>query len=111
MYGVYELLNDYIERVSKAPEKTGADEYFEESFLKLLKQAVLARGNKPEQISNDMTERVNAHDETAMRKRINELLSLISMLRQKLVMSGFDPAVAAQLSMAQTELMWLMMGM
>ncbi|MDR0310975.1 MAG: hypothetical protein LBJ21_05260 [Acidobacteriota bacterium] len=41
-------------------------------------------------------------------KKINELRGLIAQLRQKLAGSGYDRAIAARLSAAETELFWLL---
>ena len=41
-------------------------------------------------------------------KKIAELRGLIAYLRQRLVSSGYDRAIAAQLSTAETQLFWLL---
>jgi len=44
-------------------------------------------------------------------KKICDLRALIAQLRTKLLSSGFDPRVEAQLSAAQNELFWLMFSL
>lgn len=55
-----------------------------------------------------------AEEEKAIRakldrqKRINELYALAAQLQQKLISSGYDSRVAAQLSAVKSELFWLL---
>lgn len=48
--------------------------------------------------------------EKERQSRINELLSMIASLRQKLANSGYDKKIASQLSLLQGELFWLMLA-
>lgn len=82
-----------------------------EDFEKLLKKI-----DSMQETSEERAARLEAEDKEVQArkdrtKKMNELQSLIAQLRSQLAASGGDPAIAARLSEAQTELFWLMMSL
>ena len=77
-------------------------------FLKVVKRLSEERSAE---ISR-LIKRAAGEEDAALKKKnaykINELYALISQLKQKLAVSGFNKKIAAQLSMVQTELFWLL---
>lgn len=73
------------------------------------KMAQAAAAQQSQKVREKATAEKEARDKKERMQRINELYSLIASLKQKLVASGYDKSIAAEIAVLQHELFWLML--
>ncbi len=80
-------------------------------FQDVLKELEKAWGSEAQRKKEKAEAEKAAQEKKERQKKINDLRALIAQLRQRLISSGNDPAVAAQLASAESELFWLMFSL
>lgn len=107
----FDFLNkNLLNKNEKIPVEVGTEIKRSDDFARVMKQLKAMQETAQERTFRLSQEAKAAAERRQKNSRINELRSLISHLRTKLINSGYSKSVAGELSHAQHELYMLLMG-
>lgn len=110
MYKVHGACHDFLAENGKNCGKVAEEMERSRDFADVLKKLEAMQETSQQRAQRLEQEAAAAAERRRKNRRINELRGLIAQLKTKLVNSGYSKKVEGELSAAQHELYWLMMG-